>query len=476
MALRFQASGGNALAILNDGREVLLTGCRGTGKTSALCAMAMKYMMRGYGPKWIGLVVRRRQNHLTALVKQWTALFNEHCPDIKFKTDQGLPLWIAPCGATLHARRLGAPDEAYNFIGWNIAALLVDETTGWPYDEPLSKLACAVRSPGSGIPAIIRHTTNSYGPGHRWVKQRFQIGEGIGIPRPIPGTSDSRIVIPSTIFDNPDFFRENPDYLAMVANECRNDKDLTKSWVNGDWDLALGGGFGDVFSYSKQVFHRISDMRYIPRQWKIYFAFDWGYGSPSCAQWWAISPGPDVPIVNITSDPECPNEKITLPAGSPLLVAELYLGDPKTHEGFRLSHREIAEKIANYQRERGFEDRVLPGPCEQLHDKTFAAALEECGINALKPYKAAGSRSAGFLAMRDLLAESHRGNGNAPGIYLTADCKVFLDTVPQLEVDDELNDISAGQPDHSYDCARMAMAHFAQMGILSKPVQCRVLR
>ena len=57
----------------------------------------------------------------------------------------------------------------YPWIGW-------EELCNWATDEGYRRMMSCCRSSMAGMPRMVRATTNPYGPGHNWVKERFQPG------------------------------------------------------------------------------------------------------------------------------------------------------------------------------------------------------------------------------------------------------------------------------------------------------------
>ena len=56
----------------------------------------------------------------------------------------------------------------YPWIGW-------EELTQWPTDKAYRLMFSCCRPPSAGVPCRVRSTTNPYGPGHNWVKRRFEL-------------------------------------------------------------------------------------------------------------------------------------------------------------------------------------------------------------------------------------------------------------------------------------------------------------
>ena len=145
---------------------------------------------------------------------------------------------------------------------------------------------------------MIRSTTNPYGPGHNWVKDRFGLhGKWwettiIKEPRGRDGNIERpRCAIFSSLSENKKLLEASPEYKQTVATGITNEA-MAAAWLDGDWSIVAGGMFSDVWDAKYNVVPRFK----IPETWRLDRSFDWGSASPFSVGWWAESDGSDVKI------------------------------------------------------------------------------------------------------------------------------------------------------------------------------------
>jgi hypothetical protein len=94
-----------------------------------------------------------------------------------------------------------------------------------------------------------------------------------------------------------------------------------------------------------------------------------------------------------------------------------------------------------------------------LHGETLITVMGEHGVSLHRPRK---GRVAGWATMRQLLHNAKERNGK-PGMWVTARCKYFWQTVPFVQRDDTRpEDILTTGPDHAADAARYAAMELAE--------------
>ena len=160
------------------------------------------------------------------------------------------------------------------------------------YDEPQPPYR-----PGTRV--YLRATTNPGGVGHGWVKARFITPAPPGTPiveqfpvRMPDGTEKvlerARVFIPSSVFDNPALLENDPDYLASLASLPEAEK---QALLYGSWDSFSGQVFtewrNDPGHYQDQRWTHVIAPFAIPRHWKIYRGYDFGFSKPFSVGWYA---------------------------------------------------------------------------------------------------------------------------------------------------------------------------------------------
>lgn len=266
-----------------DEFEVLFSGGRAPGKSDALMMDALRYC--GHS-SFRGLVIRKAMNDLRDLIRRAKELYPQAYPGTKWKEQE--KLFVFPSGAVMEFGYCDHEDDVARYQGQEYTWLGIDELTQIPNEETYEKLVASVRKGGVGLKNYIRCTTNPNGPGKNWVKKRF-VDKG---PANTTITLSTDVInigtikttrkwIHGTVFDNPKYVKENPQYIAMLQNI--DNEVLRKQWLEGDWDSADGLAF-DEFSRREHVIQPFD----VPSSWYKFRACDWGYKTKACCLWFAI--------------------------------------------------------------------------------------------------------------------------------------------------------------------------------------------
>ena len=145
----------------------------------------------------------------------------------------------------------------------------------------------------------------------------------------------ARVFIPSSIFDNPALLENDPDYLASLAAMPEAEK---QALLYGSWDSFSGQVFtewrNDPNHYQDQRWTHVIAPFTIPKHWKIYRGYDFGFSKPFSVGWYA-------------ADEE----------GRLYRIKELYGCTGRPNEGLRIDPVEQARRI----REAEQNDPVLRG-------------------------------------------------------------------------------------------------------------------
>ena len=128
------------------------------------------------------------------------------------------------------------------------------------------------------------YTCNPGGPGHGYIKRlfidrRFQAGEN----------PEDYVFIPAKVTDNRALLRAQPDYLRQLQALPRR---LRDAWLDGKWDVFQGQVFqeftNDPAHYQDRRFTHVIAPFDIPREWRVYRSYDFGYAKPFSCGWWAV--------------------------------------------------------------------------------------------------------------------------------------------------------------------------------------------
>lgn len=443
--------------------EALYEGTRGPGKTAALLMSYAKYVGRGFGDAWLGILFRRTYAELGDVIVKSKRLFSKLFPDARY--NESKHEWRWPGGEQLIFRYADSVADydhyhghEYPWIGW-------EELTRWASPDLYKKMISLCRSTKPGMPRHIRATTNPYGPGHNWVKTRFGLplndGEVMGnilveideeSGKPLP----PRIAFHGTLAENLVMLHADPNYEAKIRAAASNAEEA-KAWLEGSWDIVAGGIIDDIWKRSIHVLPRIP-IDLIPKKWQIARAYDHGTSKPFSVGWWLKSNGE--PIV-------LPNGRIVGPVrGDVIRFRELYGWNGKPNEGAKMSSRDIARRIRALEEEWGIASRVRGGIADSAifsgseddPKKSVASEMESEGIEWEPADKRPGSRKNGATIVRDLLKGAipdEEGYREDPGMFITEDNPQWLRTVPILpRSNKDPDDVDTEAEDHAWDETR----------------------
>lgn len=275
-------------------REVLYGGSAGGGKSYAMLADPLRYIMH---PQFSGLLVRHTTEELRELVWKSQELYPKVIPNIKWSERK--MQWVAPSGGRLWFSYLDREEDVLRYQGLAFSWIGFDELTQWSTPFAWNYLRSRLRTASPDLPIFMRATTNPGGIGHQWVKKMFidpspynrsfwatdiETGENLSYPK---GHSKEgqplfkRRFIPARLFDNP-YLAESGEYETMLLSLPEHQR---KQLLEGDWDVNEGAAFSE---FNRDI--HVVDPFPIPKTWKRFRACDYGYGSYSGILWFAISP------------------------------------------------------------------------------------------------------------------------------------------------------------------------------------------
>jgi hypothetical protein len=472
--------------------EVLLAGTRGGGKTDTLLMDFVQHcgeddrtptekangmpQFQGFGKAWRGIVVRRTYGDLRDIIERSQALLYRMFEG-RARYNKNDRDWTFPGGEKLTFVYADSPDDYRHYHGWNLAWVGFDELTLYPDDKVYKKFMSLVRSSYPGIPKKYRATTNPSGPGHGWVKDRFQLPHGYGQPIServevewtagkkenvtLTRTSVRSDIRENTKLDNP------KEYLAGLQANAENPAQYA-AWVYGDWNIVAGGMFSDVWDIRCHVLPPLP-APYIPPTWRIDRSYDWGLSSPFSFGLWAESDGADLTLPS--------GRVMSTVRGDLFRVREWYGWNGKANEGLIMNIDEQCEGMVKRMLEWGFYDRCRTGPADsQIFNATgatsgtsFAQDFEQPvrvngklykGLTWMAADKAPGSVVKGTVQMRARLKAVKRAYESGaprehPGLFICSPCTQWLRVVPTLARDEDDPDrLADGSEDHAFDETR----------------------
>ncbi|WLJ71033.1 large terminase [Sphingomonas phage Kimi] len=466
------------MALKTPAHHIFYHGTRGPGKTDCQLARFAKHVGEGYGSHWVGVIFDRKYKNLDDLVKKSKRMFRKAFGNrAKFLESKSDYKWVWDTGEELLFRAFEKEDDYWNyhgqefpFIGWNelckypssaaYDSMMSCNRSSWTQekDSPVDEDGEYLVPP---IPLIIFSTTNPYGPGHTWVKERFIDACPPGRVHKIvtkvfhPGLKQDveitkyQVAIFGSYKENPYL---PPEYIAEL--EGIKDENKRKAWLEGDWDIVAGGALSDLW---KRTIH-VKPRFIVPPTWRVDRAMDWGSSHPCSIGWFAEANGEEAELPDGTVF--CP------PPGTIIQIAELYLAESiGKNVGLRMAAKKVAEKIIEIEvrlmEEGWISDQPWPGPADnqirnviEADTDTIEKMFADKGVRWQESDKAPGSRKNGLELFRGRLEAALEGS-EEPGWYCTENCLASIATLPTLpRDDDDPDDVDTDAIDHPYDMNR----------------------
>jgi len=429
--------------------EVLYEGTRGPGKTDALLMDFAQHVGQGWGVNWRGVLFRQTFPQLDDVVAKSSKWFPALFPGAEFNKTKYV--WRFPDGEELLLRHMKNPDDYWNFHGHAYPWIGWEEVTNWATSACYTIMMSCSRSTVKGMPRKYRATTNPYGKGHNWVKQRFQLPHMRGRIIRTAGEPD-RVAIHGNIKENRILLDADPDYVKKIVAAATNPGQV-RAWLDGSWDITSGGMFDDIWDSKVHVV----DPFPIPRSWTIDRSFDWGSSKPFSVGWWAESDGTDAPL---------PGGKVLrTKRGDLFRIGEWYgVAKGEENKGLHMLASQVGAGIAAREVAMGLAGRVKPGPADtSIFDEEngvcIANDLAKAGARFVAADKGPGSRKQGWEAIRKRLQGSKRnpesGMREEPGLFIFRTCKEALRLIPPTPRDEvDPDDVDTEAEDHLQDEVR----------------------
>lgn len=331
---------------------------------------------------------------------------------------------------------------------------MVEEIGNFPDLGPLLKLKGTLRS-AAGVPTSFVSTGNPGGPGQSAIKRRY-IDPAPGGWKIIKerdeftGLVSERIYIPSRITDNPLLLKNDPGYLARLAQT--GSEALVRAWLDGDFD-AIEGAYFSEFSSSKHVLRHCP----LPRHWMRFRAMDWGSYFPFYVCWMAF----------VGEDWQHPDGRI-IPRGSIIVYRELYGSQNDNNVGLKLPVEHVARMIMQNDAQDNIAYGVLdpsafkqdggPSNAERMAAETDGKVLFRRADN--KRVGADGAMG-GWDVFRSRLRGVEIDGVETPTLYFFDNCKTAIRTTPLAQHDDKNPEDLMLPEDHCLDAIRY--------GLMSRP-------
>ena len=255
-------------------------------------------------------------------------------------------------------------------------------------------------------------------------------GQGTLSRRPRGGAAKVEGICSSTVFDNKILLENSPEYQTRLASLPDAER---AALLYGDWNGFSGQVFtewrNDPDSYhERRGTHVISPFR-VPREWKVYRSFDWGYSRPFSVGWYA-------------EDKD----------GVLYRIRELYGCTGTPNEGVRWNASRVASEIRRIEEEdenlRGRHIGGIADPAifQKNGGESIGEIMEKHGVYF---DRADNSRIAGKMQVHNRLAIDGEGRAR---LYVFSSCRNFIRTFPCLVYDStDVEDVDTTGEDHIYD-------------------------
>ena len=423
--------------------EAMYGGAAGGGKSDALLVEALRQV---HIPHYRGVIFRKTFRELSDLVDRSREIYAPAYPRAKFNASTYI--WSFPSGAKVYFDNM--QDTAYRqkYQGRHFDFIGFDELTHFTWDE-YSYMMSRNRPNGPGTICYIRGATNPGGIGHGWVKERFvtsappmtPIKEDVVVHGPegdIHMMRD-RIFVPATVFDNKVLLSNDPNYLASMAMMPEAERNAL---LYGSWDSFDGQVFrewrNDPAHYQDRRWTHVIAPFKVPKWWRVYRGFDFGYAKPFSVGWYAVDGD-----------------------GRIYRIQEYYGCTGTPNQGIKLNPVEIAAEIKRIEEEdpnlrgRDIEGIADPSIFDASRGESIAAMMAR-HPNYIYWDKGSNARIDGKMQYHYRLAFDEDG---LPMFYTFDICKHFIRTLPNLVYSQTYTeDVDTEGEDHIYDECRYILA------------------
>ena len=418
--------------------EVLYGGAAGGGKSDAIIVEALRQVDN---PNYRALILRKTYPQCRELIIKSLRIYQSAYPDAEYNGSEHY--WKFPSGAKIYFGSMPNQLSYLSYQGLSYSYIAFDELTHFTLEE-YEYMISRNRADGEGLRVYIRATANPGGIGHGWVKERFITSSPPNVPYTVKSEvvdkngkkitlERQRIFIPSSVFDNEALLANDPGYLANLAMLPDSQK---KALLYGDWDSYEGQVFTEFKNnpdgYKSKLNTHVIEPFTIPRTWRRYRTFDFGYSRPFAVQWWAIDYD-----------------------GRAYLYRQLYGGTNTPNQGLRWEPRQIARKIREIEDELEVGNNITgiadPSIWDESRGKdgTVIRMFEEEGVFF---EKGKNDRLSGKMQCHYRFAFDDEGR---PMAYVFNNCRAFLRTIPALIYDTiNVEDVNTTCEDHDYDAMR----------------------
>lgn len=334
---------------------------------------------------------------------------------------------------------------------------------------------------------IIRQDGSVWVSGNSAIKSRFMprgskpgqiVDDGLGT---------QMVFIPSNVEDNKVLCDNDPDYVNLLRSI--KDPVLRKAWLEGDWDVVLGGFFSDVWNPFKHVVPNFKP----PMHWPRIVGMDWGSSTPFSIGWYCISDG--------ETSVSLGGKSRVFPKGAMIRFYEWYgcprnsvTGRIEANVGLRLTSEDVADRVLELEARMPWlmgttisTDRIADPSI--FAEKDGPSIAEKMSLRGLVWRKGENKRISGWDSLRNLLygrvlkrtfrdmpdgSREVEHEEREPMLYFTEGCTHMIRTLPEMERDlHNIEDLDDSLEDHACDELRYVVTSRPSTGVLLRDVMPR---
>jgi hypothetical protein len=423
--------------------EVLYGGAAGGGKSDSLLTEALRQV---HIPNYKAIIFRKTFPEARELITRSYELYKVASPKARYNGTEHC--WTFPSGARIYFGSMQRDQDKHKYQGQAYDFIAFDELEHFTWEE-YSYMFSRNRPSGPGTRCYIRATANPGGKGHAWIKDRFitaappgtTIVEEMEIKGPdgktITMTRD-RVFIPATVYDNQKLLDNNPQYLASLAMLPEAERNAL---LYGDWNSFSGQVFtewrNDPDHYDDQRWTHVINPFPIPKNWKIWRGYDFGYAKPFSVGWYAADE-----------------------YGKVYRIREFYGCTGEPNVGLKINPVEQAARIKEIEdsdpnlRGRNIIGIADPAIWNASTGESIAEMMEKAP-NFISFSPGDHERIDGKMQFHYRLAFDEEGYTMFQ-VFNT--CKHFIRTIPSLVYDESnVEDIDTDTEDHIYDECRYVL-------------------